>query len=270
MKKLIIAGIVAAGFGGAPAFAADLPVKAPAYVAPTPMFSWTGFYFGGEVGARFANNDWTTSNIFPSLGINQAVTSGSMDNAALRLGAYLGYNWQFAPTWIVGIEGDAGWANNTKTVSPAPGTSGLNGNGCGGGVCTGLPSATAKELWDGSVRARLGMLFTPNTLVFGTAGAAWQSVKLAASCPTSGGPNDFCFVPEGESHSTTKTGWTVGGGVEQRISGNWLARIDYRYADFGTLNQQFFNHFGPSFDDRFTANVKVRTNALNFGLAYKF
>jgi len=77
-------------------------------------------------------------------------------------------------------------------------------------------------------------------------------------------------VPENESHSTTKTRWTVGGGVEKRISGNWLARIDYRYAEFGSLNQKFFNNFGPSFDDRFTANVKVRTNQLSFSLAHKF
>jgi outer membrane immunogenic protein len=32
------------------ASAADLPVKAPAYVPPSPAYSWTGLYIGGNVG----------------------------------------------------------------------------------------------------------------------------------------------------------------------------------------------------------------------------
>jgi outer membrane immunogenic protein len=62
------------------------------------------------------------------------------------------------------------------------------------------------------------------------------------------------------------SGWTVGGGVEHKLWGNWLARIEYRYADFGTFSQQFFPPCGAGF----TANVHVKTQLLNFGLAYKF
>ncbi|WP_339034381.1 hypothetical protein WHZ78_21605 [Bradyrhizobium symbiodeficiens] len=53
------------------------------------------------------------------------------------------------------------------------------------------------------------------------------------------------------------------------IGGNWLARVDYRYADFGTWTQTFFAP-GIGFDDRFTAHVKARTHTATVGIAYKF
>ena len=45
MKKILLASVAAAAFCGAPAFAADMPIKAPVYkAAPAPIFNWTGFY----------------------------------------------------------------------------------------------------------------------------------------------------------------------------------------------------------------------------------
>jgi opacity protein-like surface antigen len=46
MKKFLVAFAMLIGFGGA-ALAADLPVKAPPYVAP--VFDWGGLYAGGSV-----------------------------------------------------------------------------------------------------------------------------------------------------------------------------------------------------------------------------
>ena len=99
-------------------------------------------------------------------------------------------------------------------------------------------------------------------------------MSLAAFCPAFGGAATFCSVNHNESYSKALMGWTAGAGVEQRMWGNWLARIEYRYADFGTFSQLFFNTFAGAgcggCDDRFTANVKLRTHTLNAGLAYKF
>ena len=246
------------------ALAADLPIKAPvAPVAAVP--NWTGFYFGGAVGARWANNDWRSSDLFPTFGPTPQVgnTSGAMASAGARFSAYAGYNWQFAPTWIAGIEADIGWANNSKTANPLPGTNNT-------AAPLGLPIGTVKETWDGSLRGRLGYLVTPDTLLYGTGGVAWQHVRLSAYCPTNGAVVFFCFLPQNESHSKTMTGWTVGGGLEMKVWGNWLARIDYRYADFGTFDQVFFTANPPFFDDRFTAHVKVQTHTVTVGLAYLF
>jgi outer membrane immunogenic protein len=57
MKKLLTA-IAALGLIGTPAFAADMAVKAPPpVVAPAPVFSWTGFYIGGNAGGAWSHND---------------------------------------------------------------------------------------------------------------------------------------------------------------------------------------------------------------------
>ena len=59
MKKVVIAAALALGIA-AHAFAADLPMKAaPPPLAP--VFSWTGFYIGGNIGGAWSNNRWTDS-----------------------------------------------------------------------------------------------------------------------------------------------------------------------------------------------------------------
>jgi outer membrane immunogenic protein len=55
MKKLAIA-IAAIALIGTPAFAADMPLKAPP-PAPAPVYNWTGFYVGGNVGYSWGKAD---------------------------------------------------------------------------------------------------------------------------------------------------------------------------------------------------------------------
>jgi outer membrane immunogenic protein len=266
--SVVLASSVLAAFSlfGAPAEAADMPLKARSVA---PVWSWSGFYAGASVGARWAENDWTSSDIFPFFGgMVQPVSSGAMNSVAARIGGYAGYNWQVAPAWVVGIEADFGWGNNSKTANPAPGTAGLTGPGCVG-VCTSPPTATVKENWDGSVRGRVGTLLTPDLLLYATGGVAWQNVTISASCAPDGTTSQFCLISESGSASKTMTGWTVGAGVEHRLFGNWLGRASYRFADFGTFSHQFFSQ-PPGADDRFTGNVKVQTHTVELGLAYKF
>jgi len=261
----LVLGTALASYGSA--MAADLPIKAPAAAQPT----WTGLYLGASLGARWATNDWQTSDIAPNFGAGALVltagTGGAINSVAARFGGYLGYNWQVANAWVAGLEADFGWANNSKTANPIPGTVGL----FFGNPFTGLPTATVKETWDGSLRGRLGYLLAPATLLYGTGGVAWQSLELNANCTLVPG-NSFCAGgAHDETYTTTRVGWTVGGGVEHVIGRSWLARVDYRYADFGSFSQAFFpSGVGVGFDDRFTAHVKARTHTATVGLAYKF
>jgi outer membrane immunogenic protein len=73
-------------------------------------------------------------------------------------------------------------------------------------------------------------------------------------------------------NSATKTGWTIGGGLETALSGHWLARGEYRYADFGTRSFTIARssdepELNPTVN---TFDVKLRTHTLTFGLAYQF
>jgi len=78
------------------------------------------------------------------------------------------------------------------------------------------------------------------------------------------------------THSQTLTGWTIGGGVEAMLGHNWLARAEYRYADFGTVN---FNDVRTCTGCTFPAQstplsvsyaMRVATQTAMVGLAYKF
>ena len=56
MKKLLLASASLCALGSASALAADMPMKAaPPYVAPVPVFSWTGCYIGVHGGAGAMN-----------------------------------------------------------------------------------------------------------------------------------------------------------------------------------------------------------------------
>ena len=92
-------------------------------------------------------------------GLNPTLVSQApLNMQSGRLGGYLGYNWQFAPRWLAGIEGDFGWTGHTGK---------LPGFGFLGTGIMGLPSGADLSLrttWDASARLRLGFLVTPTTL----------------------------------------------------------------------------------------------------------
>jgi outer membrane immunogenic protein len=111
----------------------------------------------------------------------------------------------------------------------------------------------------------LGFLLTPATLFYATGGVAWQHREVTSTSSSSSCGAAAAIVTD----SSTKPGWTAGGGIETRLWGPWLARAEYLYADFGTapvsISQIFFD---VRTVDNF--NVKLRTHTVNFGLAYKF
>ena len=97
MKLRVLVGLLALAALSNSAFAADLPVKAPA-MAPAPLpIQWTGFYVGGHVGAlRSHETRDTTAPI---------VEVFSQDGSGWLGGGQLGYDYQFAPYALVGVEG---------------------------------------------------------------------------------------------------------------------------------------------------------------------
>src|SRR5260370_41428624 len=92
-----LAGLVllctTAGAFSLSASAADLPdrMEPLAPVAYVPVFTWTGFYLGGELGWIQTNPRYTTGAVL--LGAPFIVTSGSEKNG-LSYGVLGGYNYQ--------------------------------------------------------------------------------------------------------------------------------------------------------------------------------
>src|SRR5437868_4494385 len=107
MKKILLASLAVAALYAAPVLAADRP--APAYKAApmaAPVYSWTGFYIGGNVGGAWSHLTTTDVDAFAALAT--AGTQTKLHKTGFTGGGQLGYNVQSA-NWLFGIEGDIGW-----------------------------------------------------------------------------------------------------------------------------------------------------------------
>jgi outer membrane immunogenic protein len=286
-------GFVLVLAGAAHAAAADLSPYLKASVAEPA--TWTGVYGGLGVGARSATVDTSvTSAVDTAIGgisgdligggycvpLTPCIPGEPLDNTSFRLSVYAGYNWQIGRA-VVGVEGDFGWADASRTISGmfVPGGNGTNMLANGQAENT----YTVKTGWDASLRARLGWTPLPAWMVYATGGAAWLHLEQTSTCGGVAGI-DFCssplgFAPGTVTDTTTRTGWTVGGGLEAMLSDHWIVRGEYRYADFGTWSptdvRTCSGGFGPCLGNA-SANlitatsVRVRTQTSVFGLAYKF
>src|ERR1700723_3271340 len=163
MRKLILTAL---SFGAllTPAMAADM---APYYKGPVlaPAWSWTGFYFGGDVGGAFssANATWTplpSTSVFGTL-----AQSGDVGGSAFAGGFFAGYNYQIANSWVTGIEGD--WTGMRAGGSFAQPWQSAPGFAAAPGATTSMSSEVE---WAASLRGRLGYLIWPNLLAYGTGG----------------------------------------------------------------------------------------------------
>jgi outer membrane immunogenic protein len=243
--------------------------------------SWTGLFSGLDIGGRQVNRQVAIvseqeifspnfiQNNFPLCTLDPfpCASGAALDSTSLRVGTHLGANWQFAPRWVAGLEGDFGWGNNRATAYGFKFSLG------------GHPSDafSDRSTWDASARARLGFLATPSVLVYATGGAAFLRTSWTSSCafPSCDVPVEPAFV------TTTKTmmGWTVGVGGEARLApdSRWLVRGEYRYADFGGARYTDVRPCpipgpatcGSEIFTNVTYDMSVVTHTITFGLSYQ-
>jgi outer membrane immunogenic protein len=233
MKKLLLGTVALIALGATvPALAADLPArtytKAPAY-APAPIYNWTGFYIGGNIGGAFSSN-----NGFSGAGV---VTSNN--NGAFMGGVQGGFDYQFAPTWVIGGEIQYDWLSNSNetTVFPRGAT------------------YTLDQRSLGSVTARLGYTWGP-TLLYVKGGYAYSDNSQSLTLGGLGVP----FTTTGNIHN----GYTVGAGLEYMFAQNWSAKIEYQYYDFGKTS--FVTPVGLSG----FGSTRNSENTVKAGLNYHF
>ncbi len=262
MKRFLLASVIVS-LSAASTLAADIAprpyAKAPVVVQ---VSDWTGFYVGGAVGARVADSQWTTLDL-GSFPVDPTTNGARFDNAAARVGGIVGYDWQLSPAWVVGVEGDFGWANNRSSSAGFPGVDASEFF-----QSQATDAVSLKLGWDASLRVRAGYLMTPSTVLYVTGGAAWHELKAGAACFGADASPSFCNSIKTVSTSVVKTGWTVGGGLETTVWRNWNARIEYRYSDFGHVT--VFMPETPLVGDSLTGKVDVRTHTALVGLTYKF
>ena len=226
MKRFLLGAAAFVAFA-APAFAADLP--------PRPIHQGSGLYgapsglqldrvlYWRPLGGAFAGNN--------SLQGNGGRFMGGVEG---------GFDYQFAPNWVVGAEAQYSWLANNNNGAVFP-----------GGVLV-----TTKNNQLGSVTGRIGYTWGP-ALLYGKGGFAWRD-NNNIGVTVAGAPAAFT------TNGSHKDGYTVGAGLEYMFAPNWSAKAEYQYYNFGSTT---FNT-GP------VANVGTRfrddEHTVKAGINYRF
>lgn len=290
MKKLLIAGAALTTLIGTHALAADMPLKAPP--PPAPVWSWTGFYVGGNVGYGWgtARNDpsFSQTDTFPSTNLAIFAATDSAKLNGVNGGLQAGFNWQVS-NYLYGIETDFQGSGQRGSDTFNSVIQNLSVGGVGNNPAT--VTDTDKLRWFGTTRGRVGLVMD-RWLVYGTGGVAYgnvnQSGNVQPANSLSGGFNTN--APIVWNQSTTRVGWTAGVGVENAITQNWSWKVEYLYVDLGTATANLsggigttiglpYNCYGPTgggicnnFHNPASGTITSHftDNIVRVGLNYKF
>ncbi len=243
MKKLFLATTAIVSLAAGAASAADMAVKARP-MPPPPIFSWTGCFFGGNIGGVWVDKDYALRSVGNGIGgiaLANPVGFGSHSASSYIGGLQAGCDYQFAGGFVIGIQGDYDWSNaNASHVDPFGGLTTLHSN--------------TKSL--ASVTGRFGYAWD-RFLGYVRAGGAWER-------------DDYTwFVTNAPGVSTaasgTRSGWTIGIGGEYAFTNFVSAFVEYDYYDFGTRSVGF--PVGPV---AFNFDVKETKSVIKGGLNFRF
>jgi outer membrane immunogenic protein len=223
------------------AHAADLGAR-PLYTPPPPpppAYTWTGFYFGANGGFGGDQYQYPTT-------VGAVSGTAKLDSSGFFGGGQVGYNWQFAPAWVAGVEADFDAADIEGMANASSGF--------------GAASAGTKLDWFGTVRGRGGVLVTPHALLYATGGWAYGHTTTSANATLTG-----VAAASTSIGVTQSNGWTVGGGLEYAFN-PWLSfKTEYLYVDLGTANLVNTSVGGVPF----VMNEKATFNTVKIGLNVK-
>jgi opacity protein-like surface antigen len=208
------------------AYASVSPVyKATAPAAPA-VGLWTGFYVGAHGG--YTVGHFLPATVTPGLATDVELTGGFG-------GLQTGYNYQFAPHWLVGVEQDISFGKISGSQAQT------------------LPNPTinASTNYSGTVRERFGYVWD-RLLVYETAGIAWANNKVDLQ---------FQGSPDlAETH--LQFGVALGVGMEWAINPDLSVKLEYLYSYIA--KEQYFAA------TPFTAAVSWPLSTVSAGVNWHF
>ena len=208
---LLALGAAGAGAEGV-AGRSDSSIKDAAYAAPT--FVWNGLYVGGAVGYGVGGSEFSGEGVsFFDVNLKGAQGIGT-----------IGFDFRLSSVWVLGLFADYAFGD------------------VGGGFGE---RSTIDRQW--AVGGRLGVLATPSTLLYASAG------YTAA---------DFKFIFDGPERKGSLDGFFVGIGVEQAFSRRLSLKLDYRFSDYGDFDP------GPDFGPG--AKYENEVHSVRLGINYRF
>jgi outer membrane immunogenic protein len=250
MKQLFLGSValVAVSLGTSAAFAADRGV--PAYTPPpppAPVYTWNGCYVGASAGT----SSGSSQHFDRATGTVVGEGTNSFDLSGFIGGGQLGCNWQWG-AWVFGIEGDGSAVNKS-----------------GQGFELGFPTwvEETQERWFVTARGRLGLTnfwwFGDRTMVYVTGGGAWAKIDASEW-------NTVNPIATGHQESQTRSGYTVGGGIEYALGYGWSVKSEFLYADFGTYTTFTNPPFAAGAAQNAPHQMQVKDYVWRAGMNYKF
>lgn len=219
------AGAAAAG-GYTPPVTEPAPVVAPVLLPEAPS-DWAGGYVGGSIGyGRSSDEDLRIE------GSGASVEPGSLEMDGALFGIHSGYRWQ-NQQWVYGVEASVTGGNLDDSFDE---------NGY---------SAEQELKYAVGVKGQLGYLVNPATMIYGTLGVAHGKFDVSYDGPQGSLDGDF-----------SRTGYSVGLGVERKLNERWSLRGEYEYMDLG---DETVDGTGGS-----SADFEPKIHKINMGLNFKF
>jgi outer membrane immunogenic protein len=182
---------------------------------------------GPYVGAQLG---WQQDKFKATAGAGIDTLTGSDKSNGFSYGAVLGYDYNINGNGIIGLEGTVGGATN-KLRDGASGTE--------------LRSGRTIEL-----AARAGALISKSTLIYARGG--WSNAR-------------FTVPVELGNFSSTRNGWVAGVGIEQALSQNISARVEYDYSQYSRLRGTLDLGEGTA-----PYSIRPSRNAIKAGVSFHF
>jgi outer membrane immunogenic protein len=247
MKQAVVRGALSVFLGAAfPAMAAaaDLPVKAPMRATMVSVSDWTGAYVGIVGGYAWGRGHF----------VGTGTGAGSVNNVSMpggMIGGRIGYDFNVNPNLVLGGVADFSWAD-------------LSGQTCVAKyACDPSQDAFAlgKMKWFSTVRAKGGVAYG-NSLFYVTGGPALARLEGGITNLTAAGDPTL-------TDSKTHLGWTVGAGVDYKVTSNVVFGVEYLYADLGREHYDFSNSL-PGAPIVLGADGKLTANIVRASVSYRF
>jgi len=229
--------LIAGAFVSGSVFASASALAAP------PVYNWTGFYIGANAGMSAANVTATWSDA------NGVYSVDHGHGAGFSGGGQAGFNFQMPTSnFVGGVEAD--FQGSTLDAVYADYGPDLNFG--------------TRINWWGTVRGRLGIAIA-NFLPFVTGGVAYGSLTNHYYDPVTYYPPTVINA----NWSTTRVGWTVGGGVEAALAPNVALNVEYLYTDLGSWASGNAQLDAVSGSPPIVATVLAKFSTFRVGIDWK-
>lgn len=221
---------------------------------PAPIFTWTGFYLGVDVGGGFGSSSWSNIVVPSDTGENYPGTFAKHDVSGAVGGIQAGYNIQVG-SFVYGVNGEINLA-------------GVDGNNrCFGNYGDYNAQCTDHIRALGDLLGRVGFTPMDRMLLYFQGGLGYENGTEQPA-----GENYYGSAVNGyQSTSFDRWGYVLGGGADFAVTDHWIIGADYKYYGFDKTNISFtpvapVEYWNPPF----SADTKNNVQTVTVHIGYKF